>query len=335
MAHMVSSIAYTGKTPWHKIGNKLPINMSIEDWIIAAGLNWSIEESPVMYRTVGGSLAKMPDRKVLHRSDNWSPLSVVSGRYKVVQPRDVLEFFRDIVSDDIHLDVAGTLQGGKKIWALAKSDSQITLGGVDNIETYLLFVTSCDGSSATRVYETTVRVVCNNTLQMSASDAHRGVTVRHNTTFDADSVKTKLGLDSNRIVEFHDEADNLASRGISDKQAVNFFAELYGKRDDDGVLKVDKRLEKLVNDVMMRFKSGAGADLITARGTQWGALNAVTNHIDFASRAHNNENRFISAQFGNGNDIKNNAREMLLDNVYLDHSGNEITDDSFESLLSR
>lgn len=124
--------------------------------------------------TVGnlGTIHSFPEQKVLYRSDTKAPLSVVSNRYQVVQPREVLEFYRDLTEvSGYELETAGILKGGRKFWALAWTGQTTVLKGNDQVNGYLLLATSCDGTLATTATPTTVRVVCNNTLTISLNGA--------------------------------------------------------------------------------------------------------------------------------------------------------------------
>ena len=102
MAHQVETMAYRNTAkPWHGLGSPLPAGQSIEQWQIAAGMDWEILESPSMYAvgTASGITFKTnPESKVLFRSDSQAALSVVSTRYKPVQPREILEFYRSLVT---------------------------------------------------------------------------------------------------------------------------------------------------------------------------------------------------------------------------------------------
>ena len=124
MAHAIQTMAYTGQTPWHQLGNVLPAKQSIDVWAKEAGMDWAICESPVRYMTeqVGalGVIRSFDEQKVLYRSDTKAALSVVSGRYQVLQPKAVLEFYRDLTEiSGFELETAGVLKEGMKFWALA------------------------------------------------------------------------------------------------------------------------------------------------------------------------------------------------------------------------
>lgn len=49
MAHLIDTMAYTGQTPWHGLGNVLPPQQSLDIWLQAAGMDWTIEQSDVMF----------------------------------------------------------------------------------------------------------------------------------------------------------------------------------------------------------------------------------------------------------------------------------------------
>ena len=197
MSHLIDTMAYTGQTPWHQLGHALPKKQSIDVWSQAAGMQWKIQETPVRYMATGdadalyGEALEFPEQKVLYRSDTHAALSVVSQRYKVVQPQEVLEFYRDLSEvAGFELETAGVLKAGRRFWALARTGKSACLKGNDVVHSYLLLATSCDGTLATMAIPTSVRVVCNNTLAIALQGASAGaIKVPHSTHFDAQAVK--------------------------------------------------------------------------------------------------------------------------------------------------
>ena len=182
MSHLIETMAYTGQTPWHQLGHALPKKQSIDVWAQAAGMQWKIQETPVRYLATGdadavyGEALEFPEQKVLYRSDTNAALSVVSQRYKVVQPQEVLEFYRDLSEvAGFELETAGVLKAGRRFWALARTGKSACLKGNDVVHSYLLLATSCDGTLATMAIPTSVRVVCNNTLAIALQGANAGI----------------------------------------------------------------------------------------------------------------------------------------------------------------
>jgi phage/plasmid-like protein (TIGR03299 family) len=228
MAHQIEQMAYVGQTPWHGLGNQLSPKQPLETWQKEAGMDWQIQESPVRFMadTIGnlGTIHTFPEQKVLYRSDNKEALSVVSQRYQVVQPRDVLEFYRDLSEvSGYELETAGVLKGGRKFWALARTGQSAVLKGNDEVSGYLLLATSCDGTLATTATPTTVRVVCNNTLTIALDGSTRAIKVPHNTRFDPQAVKKQLGIAVSQWDEFMYRMRNLAERKVQWHEAMGFF----------------------------------------------------------------------------------------------------------------
>ncbi|MEX6662480.1 DUF932 domain-containing protein [Pseudomonas sp. W2-17] len=317
MAHKLERMAYVGQAPWHGLGSKLSENRPIEIWQQEAGMDWHIKESPVHFKTdICGEHATQAftDHKVLFRSDTLKPLSVVSMRYQVVQPLDVLEFYRDLTDlFGYQLETAGILKEGRKFWALARTGNSSTLKGNDIVDSYVLLATSCDGTLATTATPTSIRVVCNNTLTIAINGASQAIKVPHSTRFDGTEVKRQLGLQVSNWQSFMYEMKLLAERKVTGAEAKQFVSKVIC---DTTALKAMP--EKVANvramtRVIELYEGhGIGATLPAARGTAWGLLNAVTQYVDHERRARSSEYRVDSAWFGNGAAIKQKALESAL-----------------------
>ncbi len=305
MAHLVHSMAYTGSTPWHGLGNQLAPNQPLEVWQKQAGMDWRIESSPVHYQGQD-QFRQFNDAKVLYRSDTNEALSVVSNRYQVVQPREVLEFYRDLVDmGGFQLETAGVLKSGRKIWALARTGQEMMLKGNDLVKGYLLLATACDGTLATTAQFTSVRVVCNNTLAIATSDSQGAIKVPHSTKFDADQVKQQLGVGISSWQRFVSDMRKLADRPVNPFEARRYLVELMG---DPTMPFHEQPNNKALSRVFELFDGqGKGANLASSEGTAFGLLNSVTQFIDHERRARSQDNRLDSAWFGVGAAIKQKA----------------------------
>ena len=313
MSHLVESMAYTGSTPWHGLGQHLSPQQPIATWLTEAGMDWTIEQSDVLFNVDSSALHIRPyaDSKVLFRSDSLAPLSVVSNRYKVVQPHEVLHFYKDLVSaGGFELETAGVLKGGKKLWALAKTGQEAKLKGNDRIKAYLLLATSCDGTLCTTAQFTSVRVVCNNTLQMATQQSTGAVKVPHSTKFDPKQVKEALGLGFSSWELFMRDLKQLSQRAVSPDEAENYFRAVLEEpvsiASRSSSSKVIQRLGALYNG------AGLGSELLAASGTAWGLVNAMTEYVDHHRRARTQDNRLDSAWFGQGAQLKQKALTHAL-----------------------
>lgn len=309
-----AEMAWVGETPWHGLGQQLTAGAPIDQWLVAAGMDWKVQRSKVRFATseaeaAAGAPREWPDHHVLFRSDSKAPLGIVSDTYKVVQPRAVLEFFRDLTEGaGFQLETAGTLFGGRKYWALASIGAQAEIANRDRVGGYLLLSTSADGSSSTAARFTTVRVVCNNTLTMAVRGAKADIAVSHRSVFDPGAVKAQLGVGRTLFSGWVDSMRQLADTQLARAEAEDMTVALLrtGKTDADAV-----RESAGFTRVMDLFGgAGKGAQLDGVRGTAWGWVNAVTEYADWHVRARSQDNRLSSAWFGQGDALKARAVEL-------------------------
>ena len=318
MSHQIEKMAYVGATPWHQLGNQLSAKQSIDVWAQQAGMDWNICETPVRFMTEQagslGSIMSFDDQKVLYRSDTKAPLSVVSSRYQVVQPKAVLEFYRDLTEvSGFELETAGVLKEGKKFWALAKTGKETSLKGNDLVKGYILLATSCDGTLATTATPTTVRVVCNNTLSVALQGASSAIKVPHSTSFDAQLVKRQLGIAVSQWDSFMYRMKTLSERKVKSHESQHYFLKVLCQTDNRADPAMGLMNERALKKVQSLYDGqGKGSDLASAQGTAWGLLNAVTEFVDHERKAKNQDYRIDSAWFGQGASLKQRALEHAL-----------------------
>lgn len=315
MAHLVQTMAYVGETPWHGLGNQLTPKQPLEVWAKQAGMDWRVLEAPVCFMTgkAGhlGGIRSYEDHKVLFRSDSKEPLSVVSNRYKVVQPREILEFYRDLTEiSGFELETAGVLKGGRKVWALARTGQSVTLKGDDTTNGYVLLATACDGTLATTAQFTSIRVVCNNTLTIALDGRPSAVKVPHSTTFDPQAVKRQLGICVSSWDRFMYQLKALSQRKVQTTEAEQFFWKLFADENKPGPVQTSERLMK--RTLELYNGQGRGSELASSKNTAYGLLNAVTEFVDHERRARNTDYRLDSAWFGNGAALKQKALDQAL-----------------------
>lgn len=301
------AIAYVGEKPWHGLGEELPGGQPIEAWLQAARLDWELKRLPVQY-LVDGKLRTMEERFVLARSDTHEALSIVSDDYQIVQPREVLEFYRDLMEDyGYKLETAGALDHGRKVWALARTgvteaaDKQ----GEDRIAAYVLLATSCDKTLATTAAFTSIRVVCQNTLFFATEEVRKKgrpqVKVPHNFRFNADQVKKELGLMDPAWKAFMEKVRKMAAYRMEAEAASSFFKSLLAQKDKP----LTRTAEREHQTITALFRSAPGQEFATAKATLWGAVNAVTYFTDHVRSG--SEERLDGAWFGTGYALKEKA----------------------------
>ncbi|MDV8151888.1 DUF932 domain-containing protein [Acinetobacter pittii] len=341
MAHQVETMAFVGQTPWHGLGNQLPPNQPIEIWAQQAGMDWRIESSNVSYmaKNERGQSIIMPyeEQRVLYRSDTHEPLSVVSQRYQEVQPKEILEFYRDLTEQSgFELETAGVLKGGRKFWALARTGQSAALKGKDVSNGYILLATACDGTLATTAQFTSVRVVCNNTLSIAIRGQSSGegvVKVPHSTKFDAEKIKQQLGISVRAWDEHMYEMKQLSQRKVTQQEAAAYFDAVFNNTtmnaidQEESIIQyylkaasLDKKSNsksepngRAMSKAMEMFNGqGRGAELSSAKDTAYGLLCSITEFVDHERRAMSRDHRLNSAWFGAGANIKQRGLEQAL-----------------------
>lgn len=306
--------AYAGQPAWHGLGQEMKQGATIDQWKIDAGMDWEVFESALTYQSMKG-LHTFPDRRVLFRSDNQEPLSIISSDYHIVQPGEVLEFFRDVTTlNGFEMSAAGTLFGGKRFWATANVGKSLKAVDDDVIDGQLLLVTSVDGTLATQAKFVSTRVVCNNTLTIALGESgKRAARKTHASSWDAKEFKVDLGLIDAGWETFNDNIKKLVDFKVSDGFAQNFFQNKFYNKDvliqDQGIGAIKK-----VNTLMDLYRAGTGAEYST--GTAYGILNAATELFTHGiTKSRDSSHQFWNSSFGKDEFTKTDIYESLLELV--------------------
>lgn len=322
-----TEMAYVGDTPWHGLGQTLKPGAKIEEWLTAAGMDWTIRRAPVHYHAdrAATDMRKWDDKQVLLRSDTGAPLGIVSPDYNIVQPYEVLEFFRNLVDGQgFQLETAGTMFGGRRYWALAKM-TEALIAGWDRIGGYMLLTTSADGSFASEARETSVRVVCNNTLSMAVAQnpGKHYVKINHRQSFNIAAVQKQMCLGVEHFAAFTELANLLSKAKVSNAAAEEFTMNLLRPASADamdeeaGLEQQEETTSRKPRgfDMIMGLFDGAGrgADKKGSKGTAWGLVNAVTEYVDHLATAQSVDHRLARAWWGAGDDLKIAAMDQALE----------------------
>lgn len=291
-----AAMAYVGETPWHGLGQKLEADAPIEAWLKASGLDYELKTAPVQNGPI-----HVPGKQIIYRDDTKDGLAVVSDRYKVVQPNQVLEFFRRYAGGMAQIETAGVLFGGRRYWALARLDGEINVAG-DITLPYLMMASSCDGTLPTQARLTSVRVVCNNTLQLSQRGA-ADISVRHTSHLDLDAVHSKLESTRESLRLHAESLKRLAAMKMDSAKATEFLLKLT---ESSELNRNTKRILELFEG------AGIGADQDSSKGTAYGLLQSVTQYADW-EHGRNQDSRLQNAWLGAMSQFKVKALELLTE----------------------
>ena len=328
-----AAMAYIGALPWHGLGQELTKDAPIEIWVKEAGMDYNIVPSRVKFdvpvmtdSTVVNIKPEMEtveydDRVVLYRGDTRSRLSIVSDQYKIVQPKEILEFFRDLVAHGgMTLETAGVLFGGRNYWAMANTNMATDVIKGDTIKGRLLVTTSCDGTMATTAKFVSERVVCRNTQRIALAEkdgAKPTIKVTHGATFDPAKIKDALGLLDHGWENFILDVRKMAKKKVTDNDTKHFIASLMLTPEQLEAFTKEEELHKRVQsklDMIFDMYKGSGMGATEVTGTLWGAYNAVTEYADH--RIGNiADNKLWNSWFGFQENLKNKAFDLALEMV--------------------
>ena len=282
MAALVESMVYTREKPWHGLGTKVEEAPTSADALRLAGLDWNVEQKII--QLCGGS--KVPGYKANVRSTDGKVLGMVSDRYRIVQNADAFEFTDSIIGGGVRYETAGSLNGGKKIWLLAKLPETEIVG--DKTEPYLCFSNTHDGSGAVRVCMTPIRVVCNNTLNLALDSAKRAWSVRHTGSLEhkMHEARACLRMANRYMGALAEKADRMANTTITRDQLKMILDELFPV-DEHSTEREKQNVKKLRDEYMICYFA---PDLIKFRDTAWGAYNAMSDMITHNAPLRKTEN---------------------------------------------
>jgi len=288
---------YVREKPWHGLGVRVEEAPSSAEALEVAGLNWRVLQEPIFSDT-GGSI---PGYKANIRESDRKVLGVVTNKYKVIQNYEAFAFTDSLLGEGVTYETAGSLQGGRKVWLLAKMPEAYQIFG-EEISTYLVFSNTHDGSGAVKVALTPIRVVCNNTLNLALSNASRSWAMIHKGDIKArvQEAHATLFRTNEYMQSFSEECNSLQRIKMSDDMVNKCIHQILPIEENAGAKQI-KNVLKLRNELMFRYAEAP--DLKDMDKTAYRFINAVS---DFATHAKPlrqtrtyNENLFMRTVDGN------------------------------------
>ena len=304
MAHLVESLAYVNENgdyrnvPWHGLGTSVNHAMTSEEALELAGLNWTVKSEPVYANN-----KLIPRYKANIRETDGAFLGMVGDRYQIIQNKEAFDFTDALIGEGCTYETAGSLDGGKRIFLLARMPEEVILD--DKVVPYLAFTNGFNGYYTIKACCTPVRVVCNNTLNLALNNAQRAWSTRHvgNIQSKLDEARETLHLAKTYMKELSVTADILANTKVSEDEVREVLNTIYPVSEEDS----DRRksnIEEIKNNFMMCYFA---PDILKFRETAWGAVQAAS---DFSTHA---APKRVTANYA-----EKNFGKVLDGNVVLD-----------------
>jgi phage/plasmid-like protein (TIGR03299 family) len=329
MAHEVETMAYANSVPWHGLGARVDGDVSVEEMLKAAGLDWRLRRVPLKLsvdamddsegmESFDGAIV---DDKFAHvRDTDGKIMAVSSGSWTPMQPEETIGFMRSYVAAGAAtLETAGSLRGGKVVWGLARLNHNFEVRAGDRVNGYVLITSPNTVGTAITVRTTTVRVVCANTMALANADGMGETHYRqtHMTGFDHKAAKEALGDAHEQLAQAERNAKILDKLKISASDAVTkvlapvFYPELVeeGSEAVNALMMPESRPRKMT-EILTSIVEGAGQKEIG--GTGWAVLNGVTYWADHVT-GRSNASRLNRAWLGDTGKAKLAVEAKLLE----------------------
>lgn len=305
----VAQMAYAGATPWHGLGTQVSDDISTDEMMRVAGLDWTVDKHPLYFMEDKGMLGQVEKHTALIRSSDKKVMDIVSNNWNPVQNHQAFEFFREFVeAGQMKMDTAGSLKEGKMVWALAKVQEGFTIKtqeGEDSVRSYLLFSNPHEYGKSTNIRLVNERVVCHNTISIAlAENAEHWLRLSHHKPFDAEKAKELMGMAELSTNKYQEQSQFLAQRRYKADDVVEYFTRVFPSMSKkDKIARSVKHAEEIMH-------TQPGANL--GEGTFWQLFNTVTYMTDH-TMGRNPDTRLQSAWYGPNSNLKSKALDIALE----------------------
>lgn len=327
MSAEVETMMFAGALPWHGLGKQLEGEVTSKEAIIHAGLDWEVEVARIV--SADEKRTAVDNYRMTRRMTDNAVLGIVPKNYVPIQNRTAFALMDTVVGEGKAVyHTAGSLQGGSKVFLLAKLPGVMEIGKLigtaDAVERYVLLSNPHDGGALQMLF-TPVRVVCSNTLgaalQRDSGDAVTmlapRVKIRH--TKGAEAQMREAGRIMKAAHRYYETFGNFAEfiyrRQVNTQQVTNVLAEVFPPNKKK---EVTGRILEHRGAVLRLFDEGKGHDARGVKGSAWALWNAFTEYADhtYALRgAKEAQDRSYSVLMGGARGLKNRATKSISELV--------------------
>lgn len=315
MAANVETMFYVRETPWHGLGTRVEEALCSADALRISGLDWNVVQRPSYVGLEDGSFVLDTESFYNVRDTDNAILGKVGKQYTIVQNIDAFAFSDALLGEGVKYETAGSLNGGKRVWILARMPETYKILG-DEYVAYLVLTNTHDGTGSIRIALTPIRVVCQNTLNAALSGAKRSWSAVHKRSVNnkIDEARHTLGLADAYMKALNKEMEKLAMVKISPIQFEKLVLPGLFKVDDS--IMTPRQIEtKLTQRAELRYRYQKAPDLQGVGFNGARLIQAVADYVDHTTpaKATKNwkENRFASQI--HKNDLLDQARDLVLD----------------------
>ena len=300
-ANFTSGWLGNGERAWHGMGVVTDGTLPAREAFETADALFTVEKRELQYPVYGfDQISIKPSGSFgVVRTDTQTLLGVVSQQYEIVQ-NDALLRMAEFIREEADMDAVVVLADGKKVCftaTLRGTEKDIVPG--DTVKRRIIGYLGHDGKTGVGVKFTTIRVVCENTLNfaLSGSGAVRGLWHRAGVNDDFQRVIESINCARE---DFDDELvmmEQFSQHQLFGPDFRDFVADVY----DVDIVDIEDGKFKKYAKLQRAYRGGLGQRDF-APGTMWSAVNAITE-VETSTKAGgavNARRMFARANFGQG-----------------------------------
>jgi phage/plasmid-like protein (TIGR03299 family) len=288
------------------LGKEVQDNMSTDEMLEESGTNWKVFKKPI-YANMGNKKKQImiDDRMALIRDRDEKILDIVGKDWNPLQNHQAFDFFREFVeAGHMTMETAGSLQGGKRVWVLAKTNDSFEVVKGDVVDKYFLFSNPHEYGKCIDIRVTPIRVVCMNTLTMALARSHDVMArINHCNVFNPEEAKRILGIATEKTEAYEGAAKLLAKKRATDVAIVEYLNSVFPSNKKGSLSRTATQAQKII-------QSQPGSEF--AEGSWWQAFNAITFMTDHLL-GRGEDTRLTSAWYGGNARKKEGALRKALE----------------------
>jgi len=328
MAHLIDNskgfnafVSHKEK-PWHGLGKVVQTELTTEEALRYGGLDYQVNKAPNVHTFPDGTHIVSDKSFFTFRDDTKAVLGAhVGAGYTPLQNGEAFYMVDDFVKlGKGTIETAGALNGGATTFLTIKPRTAFEVAKGDEIEQYVLFANSHDGTKAVTAMYTPIRVVCNNTLQMAFRGATNAISVRHTKTVKS---RTESALQMLNVFVSNEDilkanAERLIKQQMHEERFKHIICNLFGVTQSEALATlndadggVSTRSINLMRSMYEFAQNGIG-QAMAGEGTSWWAYNAITGYFSHEHGYRGEEAKMQNIMFGNTRKTMEHGLELCL-----------------------
>lgn len=305
--------------------------LSLEEATTRAEMNWTVSKRPIYVMNTPSdtddNLYTTNKFFATTRDDTNTILGVVGPDYQVVQNYELAYLCERLQGSDVKIETAGSLDGGRRVFIQMRGNAFDVGPKRDTNIPMTLFTNGHDGQWPLSSLPTSIRVICQNTLNMALNKGKRNnmiISLKHvgNMQDRLESMIDAIENWKDRTDQFQERAEILARKEVNTEFVQNFWTQIYsdmfGEIHENPMNDEQNSNNQTAKSTLTKWTNTFDSEVKLSGANLWTAMNAVTywlDHQQIYRGTKKNENRFVDTLFGDGAREKVSVMNAALEYV--------------------